>query len=48
MQQLLREMPTHIEKKHYHVSKKVANVGFVRHLDTLFQPNDILVGTPLL
>ena len=40
--QLLR---TYIEKKHYHVDKKGAEVGFVWHLDTLFQPNNILVGT---
>ena len=34
-----------IEKKHYHVGKKVVHVGSVWHPDTLFQPNDILVGT---
>ena len=28
--------------------KKVADVGFVWHLDTLFQPNDISVETSLL
>ena len=41
MQQLL----TYIEQKHYNVLKKVANVSFVWHPDTLFQPNDILFGT---
>ena len=46
-QQLPRQMPTYIEKKHYHVGKKVADICFVWHLDTLFQPNDILVGTSL-
>ena len=47
MQQLPRQMPTYIEKNHYHVCKKVADVGFLWHPDTLFQPNDILVGTSL-
>ena len=38
-------MPAYIEKKHYHVGKKVAHVSFVWYRDTLFQPNDISVGT---
>ena len=41
-----RQLPSYLEKKHYHIGKKVPNVGFVRHPDTLFQPNDISVGTP--
>ena len=45
--ELLRQMPTYIEKKHYHVGKKFADVDFVWHPDTLFQPNDISVGTSL-
>ena len=45
--QLTRQMSTYIEKKHYHVSKNVADVSFVWHPDTLLQPNDILVGTSL-
>ena len=36
----------YIEKKHYHVSKKVADIGFVWYTDTLLQPNN-LVGTSL-
>ena len=28
-----------------HMGKKVAGVGFVWHPGTLFQPNDILIGT---
>ena len=34
-------LPTYIEKKHYCHGKKVADVGFLWHLDTLFQPSDI-------
>ena len=30
------------------IGQKVAEVCFVWHQDTLFQPNDILVGTSLL
>ena len=41
------EMSTYIEKRHYHVGKKVAEVSFVWHLDTLFKSNDISVGTCL-
>ena len=41
--QLLRKMPTYIKKKHYHFGKKVADVGFVWHPDTLFQANNISV-----
>ena len=37
-------MTAYIEKKHYQVGKKVAHVGFPWHPDTLFQPNDFLVG----
>ena len=37
----------YFEKKHFHVGKKVADIGYVWHPDTLFQPNDILVGTSL-
>ena len=48
MQQLPMQMPTYTEKKHYHVSKKFTDVSSVWHPDTLFQPNDILVGTSLL
>ena len=33
--------------KHYHVEKKFANIDFVWHPDTLFQPNDISIGTCL-
>ena len=47
-QQLPRQMQTYIEKKHYHDSKKVADVGFEWHPDTSFQPNDISVGTSVL
>ena len=43
--QLPRQMLTYIEKKYYHVGKKVAHFGFVWHPDILFQPNDISVGT---
>ena len=43
--QLLRHMKAYIEKKHYHVGKKVADLGLVWHPDTLFQPNDISVGS---
>ena len=45
--QLLRQMPTYIEKKHYHVGKRIADIGFVWNPDTLFQPNDILAGPSL-
>ena len=45
MRQLLRHMKAYIEKKHYHVGKKVADLGLVWHPDTLFQPNDISVGS---
>ena len=44
MQQLL----IYIDKKHYEVWKKVTDVGFVWLPDTLFQPNDILVGLSFL
>ena len=44
---LLRQMLTYIKKKYYHISKKVAYVGFVWHPDTLFEPSDISVGTSL-
>ena len=27
--QLLKQMPTYTEKKHYHVGKKITDVGFV-------------------
>ena len=37
-----------IEKKLYHVGKTVAGVGFEWYPDTLFQPNDISVGTSVL
>ena len=40
-------MPTYYEKNHHHVGKNVADVGFAWHPDTLFQPNDISVGTSL-
>ena len=43
-QQLLRQMSMYIEKKHYHVGKKFANVW---QRDTLFQSNDISVGESL-
>ena len=43
--QLPRQLPVYIEKEHYHIGKKVANVGFVWHPDILFQSNDISVGT---
>ena len=33
-----------IEKKHYHVGKKVAHVGFVWHPDTLFQSTQWYFG----
>ena len=39
--QLPRQIRAYIEKKHYHVGKKVADVSFIWHPDTLFQPNDI-------
>ena len=44
-QQLPRQMPAYIGKKHYHVGIKVAHVGFEWHPDNLFQRNDISVGT---
>ena len=40
-------MLTYIEKKHYHVDKKVSSIGFVWHPDTLFQSHNISVGTYL-
>ena len=41
-------MPKYIEKKHYHVGKNVADVGFVMApINTLFQPNDTSVGSSL-
>ena len=46
--QLPRQMPTYIEKKHYHVGKKVADVNFIWHQDTLFQSSDNSIGTSLL
>ena len=44
---LLSQMLTYIKKKYYHISEKVADVDFVWHPDTLFEPNDISVGTSL-
>ena len=35
------------EKKHYHVGKKIVDVGFVWHPDILFQPNYISGETSL-
>ena len=34
-----------LRKKWNHVGKKVADVGFVWYPETLFQPNEILIGT---
>ena len=34
--QLPRQMSAYVEKKHYHVGKKVADVGFVCNPETLF------------
>ena len=48
MWQLLKSMLVHNEKKHYHVGKKVADIGFTWHPDTLLQPSDISVGISLL
>lgn len=31
---LPRQLPAYVDKTHYHVSKKVADVGFVWHSDT--------------
>lgn len=45
-QQLLRQMPIYIEKKH-RISKKVAEVGFAWHPVTLFQISYVSVGTSL-
>ena len=42
------QLPMYIEKKHYHIGEKVAEVSFVWHPDALFQPNDISIGTFLL
>ena len=44
MQQLPKEMLTYIEKKHYHVGKKVADVSFTLHPETFFQHNNISFG----
>lgn len=46
-QQLLRQMAAYIEKKHYHISKKVGEVGFAWHPDTLFQISYVSVGPSL-
>ena len=35
------------QEKALHINKKVTNVGFVWYPNTLFQPNDILMGTSL-
>ena len=43
--QLPREIPVYIGKKHYQVGEKNANVSFVWHPGTLFQPNDNSVET---
>ena len=40
-------MAAYIEKKHYHISKKVGEVGFAWHPDTLFQISYVSVGTSL-
>ena len=45
--QFPRQIPTYIEKKDFHVGKKVAEISFVWHPDTLFQLNDISIGTSL-
>ena len=39
-------MAAYIEKKH-HISKKVGEVGFAWHPDTLFQISYVSVGTSL-
>ena len=39
-----QQLSTYIEKKHYHVDKKVADTGSEWNPDTFFQPSDILVG----
>ena len=41
---IVEAIATYIEKKHYHVSKKVTDFDFVWHSETLFQPNDISVA----
>ena len=48
MWQLLKPMLVYNEKKHYHVGKKVADIGFTWHPDSLLQPNDISDGISLL
>ena len=41
-------MPPYIEKKHFHVGKNVADVGFLWHSDTLFQLTYISFGTSVV
>ena len=45
--QLPRQMRTYIDKNALSRQQKVADMDFVWHPDTLFQSNDVLVGTSL-